>query len=173
MPYYNAGTRVTPSRSPEVSSRPATCCDPGTGKPPPRTWTVDQGGRSGSGQSPELPCQVCAVGQRCVSPICLFCAPSTPDVGGWFWLSSRVPRRDDQAAGEVSLTLAQQIHGMPLWRARGAGLGRVLRDVRPPGEDQWGWTRTADARAFKMADACCGDLRQWGDNVGWVGMWSW
>ena len=85
----------------------------------------------------------------------------------------KMPRRDDQAAGEVSLTLAQQIHGMPLWRARGAGLGSVLRDVRPPGEDQWGWTIMADARAFKMADACCGDLRQWGDNVGWVGMWSW
>jgi hypothetical protein len=30
------------------------------------------------------------VGQRCVSPICLFCAPSTRDVGGWFWFSLRV-----------------------------------------------------------------------------------
>lgn len=42
------------------------------------TWTVDQGGRSSLGEPRELPCQVCAVGQRCVSPICLFlCAVDT------------------------------------------------------------------------------------------------
>ena len=53
MPYYNAGTRVIPSSCPEVSSRPATCCNPGTGKPPPRNmdggpgWAVEPGRTAG------------------------------------------------------------------------------------------------------------------------------
>lgn len=152
----------------QAAQPPAVTQGPGNHRLEHGRWTR-VGGR-GLGNRRSCPVRCAPWGRDVCHLYVCSCAPSTPHVGGWFWLSSRVPRRDDQAAGEVSLTLAQQIHGMPLWRARGAGLGRVLRDVRPPGEDQWGWTRTADARAFKMADACCGDLRQWGDNVGWVGM---